>query len=108
MKDMSIDKNKRGNKYDQEHREYKRDTICAIIVMAVLFLSPIGITLFENHQAALREAQMQQELEALLASPSEATPSDAAASDAALSDDTLSGTEAEGTETLSETEAEAE
>ena len=107
MKDMSMDKNKRGNKYDQEHREYKRDTICAIIVMAVLFLSPIGITLFENHQAALREAQMQQELEALLASPSEATPSDAA-SDTVLSDDTPSETEAEDTEALSEAETEAE
>ena len=86
---MSIEKVKRhkeekhnripgSNKYDEDAKSYRRDTICAILVLAVLLLSPVGITLYENHQAAL-EAQAQQELlEALMATPSDATPSEAA------------------------------
>lgn len=60
------------HKYDNEHRDYVRDTVCAVIVMAVLIISPIAITLYQNHKtAAANEAYMKQ-LQELLASPSDA------------------------------------
>ena len=65
------------HKYDNEHRDYVRDTVCAVIVMAVLIVSPIAITLYQNHKtAAANEAYMKQ-LQELLASPSVATESTA-------------------------------
>lgn len=67
------------HKYDNEHRDYVRDTVCAVVVLAVLFLAPIGITLYQNHKAAVEnEAYMQQLQELLAATPSDASESGAA------------------------------
>ena len=69
------------HKYDNEHRDYVRDTVCAVVVLAVLFLAPIGITLYQNHKAAAEnEAYMQQLQELLAATPSDASESGAAES----------------------------
>ena len=62
-----------------EDKTYKRDTIAAIIVMAVIFISPIAIMATTNYgrsDADIYESRMNDYAE-LLASPSTATASDA-------------------------------
>ena len=53
---------------------YKRDTILMICALAVLFLAPVGISIYSNYQ----EQQLMEEYAAMieesLASSSEATP----------------------------------
>ena len=67
---------------------YKRDTILMICALAVLFLAPVGISIYSNYQ----EQQMMEEYAAMieesLASSSEATPSEAVESGEAPADET--------------------
>lgn len=89
---------KRGN-------SYKRDTILMICALAVLFLSPVGISIYSNYQ----EQQMMDEYAALieesLASSSEATPSEAEESEEDVYDETEATEEETG---ASEEEIETE
>lgn len=62
-----------SSRYDDEHRIFKRDTAIAICVLLVLFLAPVGITLYENHKAAVEAQQLQDMISEYLASSSEAT-----------------------------------
>ena len=67
---------------------YKRDTILMICALAVLFLAPVGISIYSNYQ----EQQLMEEYAAMieesLASSSEATPSEADESGEAPADET--------------------
>ena len=67
---------------------YKRDTILMICALAVLFLAPVGISIYSNYQ----EQQMMEEYAAMieesLASSSEAIPSEADESGEAPADET--------------------
>ena len=67
---------------------YKRDTILMICALAVLFLAPVGISIYSNYQ----EQQMMEEYAAMieesLASSSEATSSEAEESGEAPADET--------------------
>lgn len=95
------------NRYTDEARSLKRDTICALLVLAVLILAPIGITVSENHKAAVQAQQNEEMMKAIqeaLASASQAQ--------SAESTETLEGTEtsesieaSESSETSEGTEA---
>ena len=67
---------------------YKRDTILMICALAVLFLAPVGISIYSNYQ----EQQLMEEYAAMieesLASSSEATSSEAEESGEAPADET--------------------
>lgn len=80
------------HKYDNEHRDYVRDTVCAVIVMAVLIIAPIGITFYQNHKAAAASEAYMKQLQEMLASPSDAAE----------------GAQAGNSESVEETAADAE
>lgn len=70
------EKNNR-DKGSRRGTSYKRDTILMICALAVLFLAPVGISIYSNYQ----EQQMMEEYAAMieesLASSSDATASEA-------------------------------
>lgn len=69
-----------GYKSAREKSTYKRDTVAMVIVLLVLFLAPIGITVYSQHQAKIQESEQAEVLKMLqdsLASASEATASEA-------------------------------
>ncbi|MDO4437937.1 MAG: hypothetical protein Q4B86_00595 [Eubacteriales bacterium] len=74
---MSKEKNKYSDK-----GTYKRDTIAMISVLVILFLAPIGITLYEGSKNTAEESAIQTNIdeEVLedvgLLTPSNATPSE--------------------------------
>lgn len=93
------------NKYDKEARDLKRDSICAILVLLVLVLAPIGITFAQNRRAAA-EAQANEEylkaLQEALASASQASASEASsAADGDTANDDTTDAEAENASAVS-------
>ena len=95
---MSGTNRQNDRRTDSERRTYKRDTILMICALVVLFLSPIGISIYSNYQEQKMMEEYAQQIEESLASASDATSSDA---------ESMEETEADAeTGQVSETDAE--
>lgn len=112
---MSFNANKRQGRDSGGDKTYKRDTVLAIIVMAVLFISPVIITLttdFSSNQSDIYESLMDEYAD-LLATSSNATASDAVEAEddvtesaAADEENTAEADETDGAEETESTDAE--
>lgn len=70
-------KKDRNFKNEKEYKEYIRDTVASVIVLATLFISPIAITAYESYKTPKTSTELN--LEDYLATPS--TPSNANTAD---------------------------
>ena len=114
-------RNERRYQAEKGKKAYKRDTIIMSCVPALLFLSPLAISVYSNYQESKLMEQYAQQIEESLATSSDAEESDAAEAEnegASEEEEQEGNSEAEvsedpadantGTDTDSEPEAETE
>ena len=104
---MSFNANKRQGRDSGVDKTYKRDTILAIIVMAVIFISPVIITLttdFSSNQSDIYESLMDEYAD-LLATSSNATASDASEADGDVTESAAADEENTSADEADEAEA---
>ena len=74
-------KNKNDHKPGNEKKNYKRDTILMICALAVLFLSPLGISIYSNYQQEKMMEEYTSQIMESMAEEAAASASDATSSD---------------------------
>ena len=74
-------KNKNDHKQGSEKKNYKRDTILMICALVVLFLSPVGISVYSNYQQEKMMEEYTAQIMESMAEQAAASASDATASD---------------------------
>lgn len=102
-------RNERRYQAEKGRKAYKRDTIIMFCVLALLFLSPLAISIYSNYQESKLMEQYAQQIEESLATASDAQETDAAEAEGDADEEVQEGsTKAEETDASEESGEDAE